>query len=137
MCAGLLWSAFMVLLVSFHPVNALVGGLWWGFLMWVIMGNFFAVGLVWQRSATLPMADREAFRAALERVCGKLKLVVLTESPDEVVLGPRRALVRFRLLEVRVKFEGGEAMLTAPALSFGAVKKVLGRALAEGDAGGR
>lgn len=131
LCAGLLWGGLMIVLAGFHPVNALVSGLGWGFLMWVTIGNLLAVGLAWRRSAALPARDWEVVQAALERVCSKLRLIVLAESPDEVVLGPKRALIRFPLQEVRIRFEEGGVTLTAPALSFGTVKKALGRALAE------
>jgi hypothetical protein len=105
--------------------------------MWAVAGNLLAAGLAWRRSAEFPAPDRAAFRAALERACGKLRLVVLAESADEVVLGPRRALVRLPQQQVRVAFAGGAAVLTAPALSFGAVRKQLGRELAGGQQASR
>jgi hypothetical protein len=131
LCCGLVWSALMVFLAGSPPVNALVGGLGWGLVMWVLVGNLMAFALVRRRFAEIPAPDRAAFRAAIERTCGKLRLAVLAESADAVVLGPKRALVRFRLQEVRVEFVGGTARLTAPALSFTAVRKELNRALAE------
>jgi hypothetical protein len=134
LCAGLLWAGFMVALAASHPVGALVGGLGWGFFMWVLVGNFLALGLAWRRSAELPAPDRAAFRTALERVCGKLRLIVLAESADEVVLGPKRVLVRFRLQEVRVAFVGGAAVLSTPSLSFGRIRKALGRELTQAAA---
>jgi hypothetical protein len=130
LCGGLVWAVFMVLLGGLHPVGAFVGGLGWAAAMWVIVGNLLALGLAWRRSAELPAPDRAAFRAALARVCGKLRLVVLAESPDEVVLGPKRVLIRFRLQEVRVEFTDGAAVLTAPALSFGTIRRRLARELA-------
>jgi hypothetical protein len=137
LCGGLLWGAFMAAAAGWHPVNALVGGVGWGLAMWVVVGNLLAVGLAWRRSAELPAPDRAAFRAALEAARRKLRLAVVAESADEVVLGSRWALLRLPLYEVRVEFSAGAATLTAPAMSFGAVRKQLRRALAEAGAGGQ
>jgi hypothetical protein len=94
---GLLWGLMMFVVGGFRPFDCTVGGLAWGLLMWVFCGNFLAVGLAWRRSGALPAADRKTVRAAIEQVCTKMRLVVLTESPTELVLGPKRVLVRFRL----------------------------------------
>jgi hypothetical protein len=137
LCAGLAWGAFMMALEGLHPFSALVAGVQFGACMWVLLGNLLAVGLAWRRSGELPAADREAFRSALERAARKLRLIVLAESEDEVVLGPKWALVRFRLQEVRVEFRGHTAVLSAPAPSLGVVRKALRRALEEAPAGAR
>lgn len=130
-CGGLLWGVFMVLLAGMHPVSGLIGGLVWGFAMWLILGNLFAVGLAWRRSAELPTADRGAIEAAIEPVCAKLRLAVRYEDEDEeeIVLGPKRALVQFRLQETQIVFADGTATLTGPALTFGSIRKALTRAL--------
>lgn len=127
LCAGLLWTGFMVILAGSHPVGALIGGLGWGFFMWLLVGNLLAVGMAWRRAAEIPASDRALFRKALERACKTLRLIVLTESADEVVLGPKRALIRFQLQEVLVEFVDDIAVLRAPALAFGRIRKVLAR----------
>jgi hypothetical protein len=137
LCAGLLWGASMVALVGWPIVGALVVGFEWGFFMWVLVGNLLALGLAWRRSTEFPAPDRTAFRIALERVCGQLRLIVLAESADDVVLGPKRVLLRFQLQEVRVEFAEGTAVLSAPALSFGRMKKALERALSQTAADAR
>jgi hypothetical protein len=135
LCAGLLFAALVTVLDGSPPLHAFAGGLVWGFFMWAIVGNLFAVGLAWRRSAEFPAPDRTAFRLALGRACRKLRLVVLAESADEIVLGSKCGLARLRLWDVRVELAGGAAVLTAPAISFGAIRKALGRALAEAPAG--
>lgn len=137
LCAGLFWGGFMVFFAGWHPIGAAIGGFAWAFVMWLLVGNFLALGLAWRRSAELPAPDRTAFRTALERACSKLRLIVLSESADEVVLGPKRALVRFQLQEVRVGFVDGIAVLSAPALAFGRIRKVLGRELKQAADGVR
>jgi len=134
---GLLWGACMVVMAGFHPASALIGGIGWGALMWLTVGNLFAVGFAWRRSVALPTSDRLAIRAALDEVCRKLRLIVLAESPDEIVLGPKWVLVRFRLQEARVRLDGDRATLTAPALSFAQIRKALLRALDEMPASGQ
>ena len=133
---GLLWAVVMAVLTGWRPVGALLGGLGWGFFMWLLVGNILAVGLAWRRSAELPAPDRAAFRAALKRVCNKLRLVVLTEARNEVVLGPKRVLIRFQLQEARVEFADGTALLSSSALAFGRIRKVLGRELTQATAKG-
>ena len=135
LCAGVLWGGLMIVLADFQPVGGLLRGLGWGAATWVVVGNLFAVGLAWRRSAQLAVTDRGRFRAALERVCAKLRLIVLAEEADAIVLGPKRALVRFQLQEVRILFTNGMATLTAPALSFGAFRRALRQSLAEASAG--
>jgi hypothetical protein len=135
MIGGILWGAWMIAVAGFRPLDALFGGLGWGAFMWIFAGNIFAIGLTWRRSLTVAMPDREAFKEAMERAGTKAKLTILTETPDEMVLGPRRALIRFPIQETRVQFENGKAIVTAPALSFWAVKKALSRELAVGSAG--
>jgi hypothetical protein len=125
----------MVILAGSPPVGALLGGLGWGFFMWVLVGNLLALGLAWRRSAELPAPDRAAFRMALERASSKLRLIVLAESADEVVLGPKRVLIRFQLQEVWVEYVDGIAVLIASALAFGRIRKVLARELSRATAG--
>ena len=127
--AGLAWSGFMMVFAGWGSAAAVAGGLRWGLTMWIVMGNFFAIGFSWRRSGEIPAPDRAAFRAALDRVCDKLRMKVRSETADGVALGPRRALVQFRLFEVRMEFSGDKAILSAPALSFGAIRKELERAL--------
>src|SRR5262245_5947417 len=86
LCGGLLWAWGMVAAAGWQPAQAAVRGFGWGLFMWVLVGNYFALGAVRRRSAELPAPDRGAFRTALERACGKLRLIVLAESADEVVL---------------------------------------------------
>jgi hypothetical protein len=130
MGAGLLWGGLMMLFVGYHPFKALVLGTGVGAFMWLFAGNLFAVGFAWRRSVELPAPGRASVRAAIKLLCTKLRLVVLSEEePDEVVLGPRWALVRFQLQEVLVTYSHGFVTLSAPALSFGAVRKELRRAL--------
>jgi hypothetical protein len=132
---GLLWAVLMIIGTGWHPVGALLAGLGWGFFMWLLVGNLFAVGLAWRRSAEIPVPDRFAFRAALGRACSKLRFIVLTESADAVLLGPKRALVRLQINEVWVEFVDGTAVLSAPAMVFGRIRKVLGRELGRSTAG--
>jgi hypothetical protein len=133
--AGLFWGAFMVVSAGWTTAAAVAGGLRWGLTMWVLVGNLVAIGMAWRRSGELPAADRVAFRAAVARACDKLRLTILAESADAIILGPRRALIRLRSQEVRVAFEGERAILTAPALSFGVIRKEILRALAAAPAG--
>jgi hypothetical protein len=127
---GLIWTGLMILMGS-NPAGVLYGGLFWGLFMWVLMGNLFAIGLAWRRSTKFIVADRTAFRDALERVCGKLRLIVLNETNDRVILGPKRVLVRFSLQESRIAFANGKAILTANALLFGRIRKALKRELSQ------
>jgi hypothetical protein len=131
---GLILAVIMAVETRSHPIGALIRGLAWSCIMWVVMGNLMAIGLVWRRSTVFPVADQATFRTALERACRKLRLIVLAESADIVVLGPKWTLVRLRLQEVRIKLVDRTAVLTAPALSFGAIRKQVGQALAEADA---
>ncbi len=133
MCGGMLWAALMVAFSDSPPSNAFIGGLGWGFCMWVLMGNLCAIGFAWRRSAEIPASDRAAFRKALDQVCAKLRLIVLSEKREKVVLGPKRALVRFRQVEVRVEYLDDTVVLNAPALSFGRIRKALVKALDETD----
>lgn len=130
LCGGLIWAGFMIALGS-HPSNALVGGFVWGLFMWLVCGNLLAVGAVWRRSAEFSAPDRAAFRVVLDRTCPRLLMKVLAESADDVVLGPRWTLIRFRLQEVRVVFDGEVATVSGPALSFGTIRRRLARALDE------
>ncbi|MBX7104723.1 MAG: hypothetical protein K1X57_11625 [Gemmataceae bacterium] len=133
---GLMWAGLMVVSAGLHPLDALVAGLWWAFTIWLLCGNVLAAGLAWRRTAEFDAPDRSAFRAALGRACNRLRLKVLAELPDAIVLGPRRALIRFRLQEVRIAFAGDMATVTGPALWLGTVRRGLTRALAEStDAG--
>ncbi len=131
LCGGLMWAGFMMVIAGSHPINALIGGLEWAFFMWLLCGNLFAAGLAWRRAAEFRVEDRAQFRAALRRACGGLRLKVLAETPDEVVLGPRWALIRFRHHEIRVLFGDGVAIVNGPALSFRSFRRGLTRALAE------
>jgi hypothetical protein len=127
LCAGQLWGFFCY----DNPISAFMNGLWWGSSMWVIMGNFTAIGIAWRRSAELPATDRDVFLRALKDACDKIRLIVLAASDDEIIMGSKRALIRFRLMEIRAEFANGIVLLSAPALSFGRVRKVLTRALSE------
>ena len=62
------------------------------------------------------LGDEGLFRAALDRTLRKLRLVVLSETPNAVVLGPKWTLVRLRLQQVRIAFADGEVTVNAPAL---------------------
>jgi hypothetical protein len=115
---GLAWALLMITLDGKQPLGALLGGLVWGFSMWILLGNMFAIGLAWRREAKFPMPNRDEFRSALESACRKLRLKVLTETADEVVLGPKWALFRFRFQESRLEFTNRIAVLTSPALFF-------------------
>lgn len=134
LCAGLLWAALMIVTAGAHPFNALVGGINWGFFMWVMVGNLMAIGLAWRRSTEFPVSDQTVLRTALQRICRKRPFIVLAESVDEMILGPKWALIRFRLQEVRMEFLGSTAVLSAPILSFGAIRKALEKELAEAPA---
>lgn len=130
MAAGLFWGAFMVVSAGWTTAAAVAGGLRWGLTMWVLVGNLVAIGIAWRRSGELPATDRDAFRAAVARACDKLRLTILVVSTDTIILGPKRALIRLRTQEVRQAFAGATAILTAPALSFGVIRKEILRALA-------
>jgi hypothetical protein len=93
--------------------------------------------VAWRRLAELPGTDRTAFLAALRKAADKVRLTVLSESPDEVVLGPKKVLVRFRLQETRVAFQDGVAVLTGPAFSLGRLKRHLARELAPPSVAGK
>lgn len=131
LCIGLFWALFMMLAAGSRPGNALIGGLCFALAMWLVCGNLFALLLAWRRSAEFSAPDRTAFRAALDRACTQVKLKVLAETPDELVLGPRWVLFRFRLQEARVVFDGSKATITGPAMSLGALRRSLTLALAE------
>ncbi len=128
---GLAWSLSMVVLAGTHPVNALIGGIGWGATMWVVMGGFMAGGLAWRRSATFPVRDHASFRAAVDETCRRLRLVVLAESPDQIILGRKRAPAWLRQ-EVVLAFDENTATLTASAFSLAAIRKQLHKALAAG-----
>src|SRR5437763_7545581 len=66
MFAGVLWGGFMFVAVHGDLINAIVGAFGWGLIMWLVAGNLLAVGLAWRRSTVLPVADRAAFRTALD-----------------------------------------------------------------------
>lgn len=131
LCSGMVWAGLMIVLAGREPFNALIGGFWWALFMWLVCGNLLAVGSAWRRSIEFPAPDRAEFRSALDRACARIRLKVLAESPDEIVLGPRWALIRFRLQEVRVVFDGESATVTMPALLYGSVKRRITSALAE------
>jgi hypothetical protein len=133
LCAGMLWATLMVVFSGSTPDGAFIGGLGWGFCMWLVMGNLCAIGFAWRRTTELPVTNRLTFRTALEQVCNKLRLKVLRESADKVVLGTKRALVRFKQVEVRLEFLDDTVELSAPALSFGRVRNALEKALSEAD----
>jgi hypothetical protein len=135
MFAGVVWRVLMFLSIRPHPLNAIVGAFGWGLSMWLVCGNRFAVGLAWRRFAVLPVSDRVAFRVTLDRACNKLRLIVLSDSEDRIVLGPKGALVRFAMQETRVEFAEGTAVVSAPAFSLGAIKKALTREATEEKAG--
>ncbi|HEY2787769.1 MAG TPA: hypothetical protein VGJ05_22620 [Fimbriiglobus sp.] len=127
-------ALFVVLMIAFekvHPIVAILRAVWWGLAMWWLMGNFMALGLIWRRTATFPSTNKEAFRTAIDQACRKSRLRVMSESPDRVILCPKRALVKYELLEIWVEFEDNIATLNGPVLTFGAFKRALGRALAE------
>jgi hypothetical protein len=126
---GLLWSALMIALEGSRPLNALLGGLVWGFFMWIVAGNILAIGFAWRRKAKFPVADRDEFHSVLERACQKSRFKVLAETADEVILGPKWVLFRFQLQESRLEFTNRMAVLTSPALFFGRIRKALKRAL--------
>jgi hypothetical protein len=127
---GVLWAVFMMAVVGAPAVGALMGGIAWGVCMWATVGSLLAAGLAWRRSATFPVGDRPSFRTAIDEACRKSRLVVLAESCDELVLGPKRTLVRFRLQEAVVAFDGDTATLTASAISLPSIRKQLRKALA-------
>lgn len=131
MTGGAVWAVFMVVLAGSSPAGAVVGGLFWGLSMWLLMGNLVAVGLAWRRTAELDAPDWTAARAAALRAADKCRLAMLAESPGRLVLGPRRALVRFRTQEIRVTDADGAAVLSAPALSFGTIRKAIQKSLDE------
>jgi hypothetical protein len=129
MCAGQFWAFLTAFLSNGDPVAAIPAGLAWGICMWVVMGNLFAIGLGWRRTTVLPIPDRETFLVALKSVCDKLRLVILAAGEDELVLGPKRALIRFRMVEVRFEMSEEDVVLSAPAISFGSIRKALRREL--------
>jgi hypothetical protein len=132
---GLVWSLFMIALAGTNTVSAFLGGLAWGFFMWISVGSFLAIGLAWRREAELPILDRDEFRSALERACKKLRFKVLNETPDEVVLGPKRVLFRFQFQESRLEFADRMVVLKSPALFFGRIRKALKRELHQATQG--
>jgi hypothetical protein len=131
MVAGMCWALGMTLVFAHHPIGSFVGGLAWGFFMWLVCGNIFAIGLAWRKSTEFPAPNREEFLATLGKVGEKIRLKILSESANEVVLGPKKVLVRFRLQETRVAFKDGRAVLTGPALSMWGLKRRLKHALAQ------
>ena len=94
------------------------------------MGLTFAYGPAMEKQAAIAL-----IRAAVERACDKLRLIILSESADLMILGPKRVLIRLRTQEVRLAIKGDTAVLTAPALSFGTIRKEILRALATAPAG--
>ena len=129
--AGLVWGGLMMKFALFPLFGALVTGLVWGLLMWLVVGNLMAAGLVLRRSVTVPAPDQCTVRESLLRAATKMNLVVLAESSEEITLGPKRVLFRFRDQETSVKFADGQATISGPLLSSWAVKKGLIRAVAE------
>lgn len=129
MGGGVVWAVFMMSFSGATPISAIIGGIGWGLSMWILMGNMFALGLAWRRSVTYPAPNRDSFKASVERAASKTKLIVLADSPDEMTLGPKRALIRFSLQETRIQFEDGAAIVTGPALNFWAVKRALDKEL--------
>lgn len=131
MFGGMFWTGMMTVVFGHHPVGAFIGGLAWGFLMWLTCGNLFAASFAWRRVAEFPAPDRAEFLVALRKAADKSRHLILAESADEVVLGPKRALVRFRSQESRVTFTDGKAVVIGPALTMGVLRKQLTRALAQ------
>jgi hypothetical protein len=129
--AGLGWGAFMVVITGWDTAHAIAGGVRWGMTMWILVGNLVAIGIAWRRSAEFPAPDRIAFREALRRVSDKLGMITLAESADMVVLAPKRVPIRFRQQEARVTFSGDTAVVSAPALTFSAIRRELQRAMAQ------
>ena len=128
---GLLWAALMSVLTGRHPLDDLIGGLGWGFLMLITNGNLFAVGFAWRREAIFSAPDREELLYALERACGKSNFKFLTKTDDEVVIVPKWVLFRFRSQESRFVFGDDTAVLRSPALFFRRIRKALKRELLE------
>jgi hypothetical protein len=133
--AGIIWSLGMMWLAGFHPINAIIGGVEWGAFMWLFAGNLIAIGFAWRRTATFRVRDRAAFRAALEPLCRKSRLVVLSDSPDEVILGPKCVVIRFRLQEVRLAFADNTVTLTSSALTFSTIRKQLNKTFVASNIG--
>lgn len=131
LCAGLMWEGIMIALVGRRPVNPLIDGLGMALFLWLSCGNLLALGFAWRRTAHFHAPNRTQFRSALDQACDRLKLKVLTESPHKVVLVPRRSLIRIRPQEIWITFTDEEATVTTPAISIGAVRQALVRALAE------
>jgi hypothetical protein len=129
--AGLLWAAMMIALSAAPLANALVGGIVWGIFMWVFGGSLVALLLAWRRWAEWSVPNQAAFRTALERVCQKQRLLIRAETLDEMVLRPKSGLLRLRLQEGWIKLVGGSAVLNAPALYFGQMRKAVNQALAQ------
>src|SRR5687768_9132658 len=72
MSAGVLWAVLMAWAFGHNPAGAFVGGVGWGFFMWLLCGNLIAVGAAWRREAEFPAPDRAAFLAALSKAAGKV-----------------------------------------------------------------
>jgi len=125
--AGMFWGMSMMAFAGWRPMQAAVGGTKWAIFMCLVCGNFTAfilvLFLVWRRSVEFPNVSRSVFRVALETACRKLRMIVLAESADEVILGPKWAIVRFPQQETRITFVDEIAIVNAPAISFGAIKK--------------
>ena len=124
--AGLFWGFWMMVLAGWELRHALAIGVFgWGVSMYVIAGNVFAVMFAWRRSATIKVVDLASFRSALDRVCRKQRYRVRAETPNDIVLMPKWALIRFRLQEIVVKFVGDSVTVTGPALTISPFVKQL------------
>ena len=126
---GMGWAAATIVFAGFDPVSAFSGGLEWAAVMWLTIGNLAVIVFMWKQSASFPAHDRALFREALEKVRLKQRMIVLFESPDEIILGPKHPLIRVQFIEIRAAFINDMAMLTTTAFSFSAIKKQLNKAL--------
>jgi hypothetical protein len=132
MVASLVWGGLMMKTAHFPLIVALITGLVWGLLMWIVAGNLMAAGLVLRRSITLPVPDQVAFRQALDRAASKMRLVLIAETPGMITLGPKRVLFQFLAQETQVELGDGQATVSGPLLSFWAFKNAIIRAVSDG-----
>jgi hypothetical protein len=87
---GLLFALAVGTFLDMRPALALACGLTWGFLMWAFVGGLLATSFAWRPSATILVASRQKFAPAIDRACERFRLRVMDDTPDRVVLGPKR-----------------------------------------------
>ncbi len=123
---GFLWGLGMIAFAEWRPGRAIyVGIVWWGMLAWAIAGSLIAIGFAWRNSASFAVIDRAAFRSVIEKVRRKNRLNIRSETSDEIVLGPKWALLKLSLQETVIQFDGDAAIVTGPALTVGPILKQL------------